>query len=447
MKIQIEKTAIRIIQGDITKVDFAEAIVNSVGSISHGNNGVSAAIHNAAGPKLKAYYIEKGGCKTGGAIITPSFNLPCKAVIHTMGPLWMGGNHQEVSSLVSCYKNSLKMAKLNKYNRIAFSSISTGHYGFPLEKAAYIAVHAISEFIYDNPGSFTDIYFVLNDEKTNSAYCEATSILAEELRIGQSANQYRVIGFYHEYDHYGCFSNWYPAEFEYVGKIFANSEQYMMYHKVMMFGRKDLAEKIMRTSDPSECKAIAGQPFPEFNPVTWESTCYTIVKRGVKAKFKQNPGLQSFLKKTGNALLVECSPIDKKWGIGLDINDSNWNNIAKWKGKNLLGRILMEVRDELRQCTATNYSSYSKGHKCIINESPINEWEATAAVLERIPKYHATIHAYADTLRTQKDRDRFYHLYSLYEWELQMKINNGDGLPEVGFYEMKQDIYDITRGV
>ena len=131
-----------------------------------------------------------------------------------------------------------------------------------------------------------------------------------------------MIGFYHENEEYGCFSNWYPAEFDYVHH-FANSEQFMMYHKVIMFQRYDLADQIMQTADPAKCKKIAGQKFPEFNGDVWEKTCYTIVKRGVKAKFVQNEDIRKTLLATGNELLAECSPFDKKWGIGIDIRDSD----------------------------------------------------------------------------------------------------------------------------
>ena len=120
-----------------------------------------------------------------------------------------------------------------------------------------------------------------------------------------------MIGFYHENEAFGCFSNWYPAAFDYAGQHYLNSEQFMMYHKVMMFRKFDLAEQIMNTSEPAECKKIAGQKFPEFNPTIWEKTCYTIVKRGVKAKFKQNKDILEKLLGTGNELLAECSPHDK----------------------------------------------------------------------------------------------------------------------------------------
>lgn len=157
-----------------------------------------------------------------------------------------------------------------------------------------------------------------------------------------------MIGFYHEYDQYGCFSNWYSAEFAIAGRKYANSEQFMMVQKVWMFHRFDIAQIIMETEDPAKCKAIAGRPFPEFNSDIWNKTCYTVVKRGVKAKFAQNQDILETLLGTGNELLAECSLRDTKWGIGIDISDPSRLEIAKWRGQNLLGRILMEVREELR---------------------------------------------------------------------------------------------------
>ncbi len=185
-----------------------------------------------------------------------------------------------------------------------------------------------------------------------------------------------MVGFFHENEENGCFSNWYPAEFDYV-RHFANSEQFMMYHKVMMFHKYDLAEQIMQTSDPSECKKIAGQKFPEFNSEIWEKTCYTIVKRGVKAKFAQNEDILKVLLKTGNELLAECSPYDKKWGIGIDIDDTDRLIVSNWKGQNLLGRILMEVREELREELLLSPDGKLKHIEARPME-PITEWNMLA---------------------------------------------------------------------
>lgn len=96
-----------------------------------------------------------------------------------------------------------------------------------------------------------------------------------------------------------------------------------------MFRKYDLAKQIMSTSDPARCKKIAVQKFPEFDSYFWEKTCFTIVKRGVKAKFVQNDDIQETLLKTGSALLAECSPYDRKWGIGIDIKDPDRLDISK----------------------------------------------------------------------------------------------------------------------
>ena len=259
-----------------------------------------------------------------------------------------------------------------------------------------------------------------------------------------SVNRCPMIGFFHEYEEYGCFSNWYHADFDYAGQHYENSEQFMMYHKVLMFGKYDLAEQIMQTGDPAKCKKIAGQKFPEFDSELWEKTCFTIVKRGVKAKFAQNSDILKVLLETGNALLAECSPYDKKWGIGIDINDPQRFVIADWKGKNLLGRVLMEVREELRQEILA-----SKDGRLVYVDArelePITEWNMTAGELKRIPQFYGAIHAFSDTLKDYHRRDIFYNDYSLYQWEISMRENMGGGLPVIGFYEMKQDVYDTVR--
>ena len=251
------------------------------------------------------------------------------------------------------------------------------------------------------------------------------------------------IGFYHEYDEYGCFSNWYAAEFDYAGRHFFNSEQFMMYHKVLMFWRDDLAEQIMNLKSPAACKKIAGQRFPEFIPKLWDDTCYAIVKRGVRAKFIQNPDILKTLLGTGNALLAECSPRDTKWGIGVDIQDPAVNDISRWNGQNLLGRILMEVRTELRQeLASTGRLEYVDAHDL----DPIPEWNMKPGELKRIPQFFSTIHAYSDTLGLSGIKDSFFFNNCVFSAiEHSMRYNMGGGFPIFGFFEMKQDIYDIAR--
>ncbi len=164
---------IHVIQGDITKVTGFDAIVNPANNSLLGGGGLDGVIHRAAGPQLKTECRRLNGCETGDSKLTLGYELPCKYVIHSVGPVWMGGTAGEEKLLASCYSSAMKIAHSNGIRKIAFSSISTGEYGYPLDKAAKLALSTVSAFIAANPDSFDDICWVVADDLAYSAYSEA----------------------------------------------------------------------------------------------------------------------------------------------------------------------------------------------------------------------------------------------------------------------------------
>lgn len=158
------------VRGDITKVDTVSAIVNAANTSLLGGGGVDGAIHRAAGKRLLEECRTLHGCKTGEAKITRAYKLPCQYVIHTVGPVWNGGNHGEPELLADCYRNSLQVAVDYEIRTIAFPSISTGVYHFPVQLAAEIAVRTVREFIAAHPDKLDAVMWVLFDERTEAAY-------------------------------------------------------------------------------------------------------------------------------------------------------------------------------------------------------------------------------------------------------------------------------------
>jgi O-acetyl-ADP-ribose deacetylase (regulator of RNase III) len=174
----IGRTRITTVQGDITRQE-TDAIVNAANPSLMGGGGVDGAIHRTGGPQIleecKRIIAEIGRCQTGEAVITGGGNLEARHVIHTVGPVWHGGTRGEPELLESAYKSSLAVASARGVRSISFPSISTGAYGYPVEKAAKIALDTVAEFVKKSP--FEEVRFVLFSEEDFRTYTEILSQL------------------------------------------------------------------------------------------------------------------------------------------------------------------------------------------------------------------------------------------------------------------------------
>jgi O-acetyl-ADP-ribose deacetylase (regulator of RNase III) len=157
-----------LLRGDITKL-AVDAIVNAANTTLLGGGGVDGAIHRAASPELLAECKTLGGCRPGEAKITRGYALPARHVIHTVGPVWSGGNRGEPETLANCYRNSLRVAVDNGVRTIAFPAISCGAYRYPIADAATIAVEMSRDFLRDND-SITSVTFVVSTDEIEAAY-------------------------------------------------------------------------------------------------------------------------------------------------------------------------------------------------------------------------------------------------------------------------------------
>ncbi len=171
-QIQAGSTVLSLTRGDITAQN-TDALVNAANAGLMGGGGVDGAIHRAGGPRIleecRAIHARQGNLATGQAVITSGGTLRARHVIHTVGPVWRGGSSHEDELLASAYRNSLQLALAHGCRSVAFPSISTGVYGFPIERAARIALHNVRQFVTTNPG-LQEVRFVVFSERDESVY-------------------------------------------------------------------------------------------------------------------------------------------------------------------------------------------------------------------------------------------------------------------------------------
>jgi O-acetyl-ADP-ribose deacetylase (regulator of RNase III) len=176
MEVRVGKTTLRLVTGDITRHQ-ADAIVNAANQSLRGGGGVDGAIHIAGGPAILVECVRIGGCRTGDAVSTTAGFLPARRVIHTVGPVWRGGGSNEEDLLASCYRRSLEIADSESLSSIAFPSISTGIYGFPIERAAPIALRTVKAYV-EGKTKIREVAFVLFTQSDRGVYEKALAALS-----------------------------------------------------------------------------------------------------------------------------------------------------------------------------------------------------------------------------------------------------------------------------
>ena len=343
-----------------------DAIVNAANEGLWAGGGVCGAIFKAAGyDQLQAACNKHGHCNTGSAVITPGFHLKAKYIIHAVGPRWKDGKHNEPKLLYGAYRRSLELAVEYGCRSIGFPLISAGIFGYPVDQAWRKAIQACNDFL--DKGNQIDIVFAVLDDTILETGINTLKEIAPNYSIAvksdweahempakqikdtlQIAEQKVEAVFFHKPEEpHGYLSNWYLSPFEIDGIHFSSTEQYIMYQKCMIFGDTISAEKVLATDDPEKQQAI-GQKANGFVDNVWAGKRQLIAMRGLFAKFSQNEDLKQNLLDTGDAYLVECAHSDRIWACGIRLNDEKRFDASQWRGQNILGFALMEVRSSLR---------------------------------------------------------------------------------------------------
>lgn len=251
-----------------------------------------------------------------------------------------------------------------------------------------------------------------------------------------------VVTFYHEYDKYGFLSNWYKAPFEFHGNTFPTTEHWMMWQKARLFGDRETADKILQATDLDEVKRLGRQVKP-YVDAAWREVRLPVMRVGLRQKFAQNERLLNELLSTGSAVLAEVAPNDTIWGVGIGSDDSRASDPAEWHGQNLLGRLLMEVRSELRVMPPSGKQATAWSGEGLMRSQL---WDMSLLELARMPSTRPAAIMYATYAAQHVPHFRDAHdvlrevRASICGIDESMRLNMGEGLPIAGWRELIDEL-------
>lgn len=261
------------------------------------------------------------------------------ATLSLTPPVYDGRPH-DTAALEGCYETALDAALSGGCGNITIPTLGAWG-GWPPQFAVPVALVAVERWRKAHPDAALDVTLSAPDQRTYELY-EEFAVTGKEMPATEN-----VVGFFHEYGPNGWFSNWYPAVFTVDGVTYLNAEQYLMHQKALCCGDTATAAKVMENPDPKTVKLL-GRAITPYDDAKWAAVRQEVIYQGLLAKFGQNSGLKHQLLVTGDALIAECSPNDRIWGIGLPLDDPRCQDPAQWQGESILGRTLMRVRDTLR---------------------------------------------------------------------------------------------------
>ena len=251
----------------------------------------------------------------------------------------------------------------------------------------------------------------------------------------------KVLGFFAPDKENGYLSNWYPCKFKYGRYVYQSAEQFMMAQKALLFDDSEVFDKIMVSNNQKTIKRL-GKQVKNYDDEIWSCLRGKIMQRGIRAKFQQNSDILNTLLETDGMILAECSPYDKIWGIGLGVDDIRIQDTSKWKGKNLLGNVLMEVRADLK-----NWVSRVSDILYIdaVDSTANDIWNMTPSEAYKIPKIKEAIDIYNKVVKYTLKSDFLAYSGTFSDLENELRTNANNDFPKMWFYEMKQEIYDVVR--